>query len=93
MVDTRSNCGNMLSGAAPFAIDEAAYRRDASTVRVHNVNRRVIEAVVQTGGHLTAKAMHDDGVPGTAAPVVELLRLGRHHGASCFTARQEYVDG
>lgn len=73
-VDTRPNCGNMLSGAAPFAIDEGliAARDGMTAVRVHNVNTgAVIEAVVQTpGGRITYEGdTRIDGVPGTAAPV------------------------
>ena len=73
-VDTRPNCGNMLSGAAPFAIDEGliAAADGETSVRVHNVNTgAVIEAVVQTpGGRLTYEGdARIDGVPGAAAPV------------------------
>jgi len=73
-VDTRPNCGNMLSGAAPFAIDEGLVTAldGVTPVRVHNVNTgAVIEAVVQTpGGRLTYEGNTCiDGVSGTAAPV------------------------
>ena len=73
-VDLRPNCGNMLSGAAPFAIDEGllAANDGVTSVRVHNVNTgSVIEAIVQTpGGRLTYEgAARIDGVAGTAAPV------------------------
>ena len=73
-VDTRPNCGNMLSGAAPFAIDEGLLKANdgVTSVRVHNVNTgAVVEAVVQTpGGRLTYEGdARIDGVPGAAAPV------------------------
>lgn len=73
-VDTRPNCGNMLSGAAPFAIEEGLVQAQdgVTSVRVHNVNTgAVIEAVVQTpGGHLTYEGdARIDGVAGSAAPV------------------------
>lgn len=73
-VDTRPNCGNMLSGAAPFAIDEGLLKASdgVTSVRVHNVNTgAVVEAVVQTpGGRLTYEGdARIDGVPGAAAPV------------------------
>ena len=41
-VDTRPNCGNMLSGVGPFAIEQGlvAAREGTTTVRVYNVNSR-----------------------------------------------------
>lgn len=100
-VDTRPNCGNMLSGAAPFAIDEGliAAADGETAVRVHNVNTgAVIEAVVQTpGGRLTYEGeARIDGVPGAAAPV----RLNFLDAWGAVTGRlfptglrQEVVDG
>jgi len=101
MVDTRPNCGNMLSGAAPFAIDEGlvAPRDGVTSVRVHNVNTgAVIEAVVQTpGGHLTYEGdARIDGVPGTAAPVrLNFLEAWGAITGKLFPTgqRQEYIDG
>ena len=101
MVDTRPNCGNMLSGAAPFAIDEGlvAPRDGVTSVRVHNVNTgAVIEAVVQTpGGCLTYEGdARIDGVPGTAAPVrLNFLEAWGAITGKLFPTgmRQEYVDG
>jgi 2-methylaconitate cis-trans-isomerase PrpF len=39
-VDTRPNCGNMLSGVAPFAIEQGLIpaQDGTTTVRIHNVN-------------------------------------------------------
>jgi len=73
-VDTRPNCGNMLSGVAPFAIEQGLVRAsDGETVvRVFNVNTRSrIDVTVQTpGGHVTYEGETGiDGVAGTAAPV------------------------
>jgi 2-methylaconitate cis-trans-isomerase PrpF/tripartite-type tricarboxylate transporter receptor subunit TctC len=73
-VDTRPNCGNMLSGVAPFAIEHGLVRaRDGeTTVRVFNVNTRSrIDVTVQTpGGQVTyAGDTGIDGVAGTAAPI------------------------
>lgn len=100
-VDTRPNCGNMLSGAAPFAIDEGliAAADGETSVRVHNVNTgAVIEAVVQTpGGRLTYEGdARIDGVPGTAAPVrLNFLDAWGAVTGSLFPTgrRQEMVDG
>jgi len=73
-VDTRPNCGNMLSGVAPFAIEQGLVgARDGTTsVRVFNVNTRSrIDVTVQTpGGRVTyAGSTRIDGVAGTAAPI------------------------
>src|SRR5512135_2858048 len=50
-VDTRPNCGNMLSGVAPFAIEQGLVpaQDGETTVRVFNVNTRSrIDVTVQT---------------------------------------------
>jgi 2-methylaconitate cis-trans-isomerase PrpF/tripartite-type tricarboxylate transporter receptor subunit TctC len=73
-VDTRPNCGNMLSGVAPFAIEQGlvAAQDGETTVRVFNVNTRSrIDVTVQTPGR---RVRYDgetgiDGVAGTAAPI------------------------
>lgn len=100
-VDTRPNCGNMLSGAAPFAIDEGLVpaRQGVTPVRVHNVNTgAVIEAVVQTpGGRLTYEGdARIDGVAGAAAPVrLNFLDAWGAVTGQLFPTghRQERVDG
>jgi hypothetical protein len=73
-VDTRPNCGNMLSGVAPFAIEQGLVpaRDGETTVRVFNVNTRSrIDVTVQTpGGRVTYDGETGiDGVAGTAAPI------------------------
>jgi 2-methylaconitate cis-trans-isomerase PrpF/tripartite-type tricarboxylate transporter receptor subunit TctC len=73
-VDTRPNCGNMLSGVAPFAIEQGlvAAREGETTVRVFNVNTRSrIDVTVQTpDGRVTYDGDTGiDGVAGTAAPI------------------------
>jgi 2-methylaconitate cis-trans-isomerase PrpF/tripartite-type tricarboxylate transporter receptor subunit TctC len=73
-VDTRPNCGNMLSGVAPFAIEQGLVQaKDGeTTIRVFNVNTRSrIDVTVQTpGGKVTyAGETGIDGVAGTAAPI------------------------
>ncbi len=73
-VDTRPNCGNMLSGVAPFAIEQGlvAAQEGETTVRVFNVNTKSrIEVTVMTPGR---RVTYDgdtgiDGVAGTAAPI------------------------
>jgi 2-methylaconitate cis-trans-isomerase PrpF len=74
-VDVAPNCGNMLAGVGPFAIERGLVTAGdpTTTVRVFNLNtRKVIEAVVQTpGGRVTYDGdARIDGVPGTGAPIV-----------------------
>src|SRR5438067_2429253 len=73
-VDTSPNCGNMLAGVGPFAIEAGLIPAQAgtTTVRIYNVNtKRLIEARIATPNN-TVTYDGDaaiDGVPGTAAPV------------------------
>ncbi|MBL0420248.1 4-oxalomesaconate tautomerase [Ramlibacter sp. AW1] len=74
-VDTRPNCGNMLSGVAPFAIEQGLIpAQDGTTrVRVHNVNTgsRIDVTVRTPGGRVTYDGeARIDGVAGTAAPIL-----------------------
>lgn len=74
IVDTKPNCGNMLSGVGPFAIDEGLWpaQEGETTLRVRNINTGVIvEQAIQTPGGEVAYTGNTaiPGVPGTAAPV------------------------
>lgn len=74
-VDTRPNCGNMLAGVGPFAIEQGlvAASGHTTTVRVYNVNTRsrIDVQVCTTGGRVHYDGdVHIDGVQGTAAPVL-----------------------
>ena len=74
-VDTRPNCGNMLSGVAPFAIEQGLIpARDGTTqVRVFNVNTgsRIDVTVRTPGGRVTYEGdARIDGVAGTSAPIL-----------------------
>jgi len=74
LVDTSPNCGNMIAGVGPFAIEAGMVSaQDGETrVRIFNVNTgKLIEAKVATPGR---QVVYDgnasiDGVPGTAAPI------------------------
>ncbi len=74
-VDTTPNCGNILAGVAPFAIETGiiAARDGVTPVRVRMLNSdNLCELLIETPGKRvnydgTAKI---DGVPGTAAPIV-----------------------
>ncbi|MFO1066914.1 MAG: PrpF domain-containing protein, partial [Geminicoccaceae bacterium] len=73
-IDTAPNCGNMLAGVAPFAIEAGLVAPGSAEtrVRIHNINTaKLIEAVVQTpGGTVVYEGdAAIDGVPGTAAPI------------------------
>jgi 4-oxalomesaconate tautomerase len=73
-VDTTPNCGNILAGVAPFAIDRGLVTaQEAQTrVRVRTLNTgTVAELVVLTPGKRVQYAGQEriDGVPGSAAPV------------------------
>ena len=73
-IDTGPNCGNMLAGVGPFAIEAGLVPATApeTRVRIHNVNTaKLIEAIVQTPDGKVAYEGDAaiDGVPGTAAPI------------------------
>ncbi|MBI2276525.1 MAG: 4-oxalomesaconate tautomerase [Dechloromonas sp.] len=73
-VDTTPNCGNMLAGVGPFAIENGLVRAadPVTTLRIFNVNtQKVVEAVIQTpGGQVTYDGnARIDGVPGSGAPI------------------------
>jgi 2-methylaconitate cis-trans-isomerase PrpF/tripartite-type tricarboxylate transporter receptor subunit TctC len=73
-VDTRPNCGNMLAGVVPFAIEQGLVTAQdgETTVRVYNVNTgaRIDVTVLTPGGRVTYDGDTGlDGVAGTAAPV------------------------
>ena len=73
-VDTSPNCGNMLAGVGPFALEAGLVpaTHPRSRVIIHNVNTgKLIEATVETpNGRVTYEGHASiDGVPGTAAPI------------------------
>lgn len=74
-VDTRPNCGNMLAGVAPFALEQGLVpaQEGSTTVRIYNVNTgSTIDATVCTPGRQVSYEgdARIDGVPGTAAPIL-----------------------
>ncbi len=73
-VDTSPNCGNMLAGVGPFALEAGLVRAgaDRTIVRIFNVNTgKLIEASVATPGGAVSYDGDTaiDGVPGKAAPI------------------------
>lgn len=87
-VDTTPNCGNMLAGVGPFAIENGlvAAGDPITTLRIFNVNTaKVVEAVIQTpGGLVTYEGeARIDGVPGSGAPI----QLNFHDASGAKTGR------
>jgi 4-oxalomesaconate tautomerase len=85
-IDLNQNCGNLLAGVAPFAVERGlvAARDGQTRVRIHMVNSASLaEATVQTP---EGRVRYDgeariDGVPGTHAPVlIDFLDVA---GSSC----------
>jgi len=73
--DYNQNCGNILAGVGPFAIERGLVKaQDGETrVRIHMVNSQSIAvATVQTPGRRVAYEgeARIDGVPGTHSPVL-----------------------
>lgn len=86
IVTDAQNCGNILAGVGPFAIERGLVpaRDGETTVTIHMENTgQVAEAVVPTpGGRVTYRgAAAIDGVPGTAAAIPVLFRDTA--GSSC----------
>ncbi len=85
-VSDSQNCGNILAGIGPFAIEQnlVPMSGDVTTVRIHMVNTSSIAiAHVETpDSHVNYEGQaRIDGVPGTAAPIVlDFLDVA---GSSC----------
>jgi 4-oxalomesaconate tautomerase len=86
LVSTAQNCGNILAGVAPFAIEQGLVRPSdpATEVRIHMVNsNQIVVVTIQTpGGVPTYEGdARIDGVPGTAAPIA--LSFADAAGSMC----------
>jgi len=73
-VDVSPNCGNMLAGIAPFAVEQGLFEAqgDETTVRIHMVNSgdRAIARIQTPGGEVEYEGDATiDGVPGSSAPI------------------------
>ena len=85
-VSDSQNCGNILAGIGPFAIEHGmvAAKDGTTDVRIHMVNTKSIAvASIQTPGGKVAYQGNAriDGVPGTAAPIpIDFLDVA---GSSC----------
>lgn len=74
-VSTAQNCGNILAGVLPFAIESGMWtaQEGETSATIHMVNSGgLCEVTVQTPNGRVAYAGEAtvDGVPGTAAPVI-----------------------
>jgi 4-oxalomesaconate tautomerase len=85
-IDAGQNCGNLLAGVGPFAIEEGLFAAQdgVTTVRINMLNTRSLAAAaIETPG---GRVRYDgdariDGVPGTAAPIpIDFLDVA---GSSC----------
>ncbi|MGE3066886.1 MAG: 4-oxalomesaconate tautomerase [Hyphomicrobiaceae bacterium] len=79
IVDTTPNCGNILAGVGPFAIERGLIKPtgNITRIRIRTLNTGTIaEALIETpGGRVNyGGSARIDGVPGTAAPIaIEFL--------------------
>lgn len=85
-VSGAQNCGNILAGVGPFAIDEGLVNANEgiTNVRIHMVNTgalAVAQVQVKDGRAVYEGDAEIDGVPGGAAPV--LLNFLDIAGSSC----------
>ncbi|MEU8798693.1 4-oxalomesaconate tautomerase [Spirillospora sp. NPDC048819] len=86
VVSDRQNCGNVLAGVGPFAVERGlvAAGDERTSVRIRMVNSRsVATATFPTPGGVVDYdgGTAVSGVPGTAAPVV--LDFAETEGSSC----------
>lgn len=85
-VSDAQNCGNILAGVGPFAIEQGLVtaQQESTDVRIHMVNTAAIAvARVQTPqGKVTYQGHAQiDGVPGSSAPIlIDFLDIA---GSSC----------
>ncbi len=100
-IDAGQNCGNLLAGVGPFAIEQGLVPADEgqTSVRINMLNANSLAvAMVQTPG---GRVRYDgeariDGVPGTAAPIpIDFLDVaGSTCGALLPTGNaRDLVDG
>ncbi|MEC7692359.1 MAG: 4-oxalomesaconate tautomerase [Pseudomonadota bacterium] len=86
VVSDGQNCGNILAGVGPFAIEQGLIdaQEGTTSVRIHMVNTgglAVAQVEVKDGAPVYEGDARIDGVPGTAAPVlIDFLDVA---GASC----------
>jgi 4-oxalomesaconate tautomerase len=101
LVDTTPNCGNILAGVGPFAIERGLVPISGfeTRVRVRTLNTGTLaELVVQTPNDTVCYEGEEviDGVPGTSAPIpTSFLNTEGSVCGELFPTgqRSEYIDG
>ena len=86
IVTDAQNCGNILAGVGPFAIErglvKAAGERTEVRIFMENTGQVAVATVATPGGRVTyAGEARIDGVPGTSAPVP--IEFQDTAGSSC----------
>lgn len=86
IVTDAQNCGNILAGIGPFAIERGLVAPTGDETRVtiymENTGQVAVATVATPGGHVTYEgAARIDGVPGTHAPVP--IEFRDTAGSSC----------
>ena len=86
LVSDQQNCGNILAGVGPFAIERGLVAATVDETRVvifmENTGQTAIATVATPGGIVTYEGNAKiDGVPGTAAPIP--LEFRDTAGSSC----------
>ena len=100
-IDAGQNCGNLLAGVGPFAIEQGLVpaAAEVTSVRINMLNTNSLAvALVQTPGGRVAYdgEARIDGVPGTAAPIeIDFLDVA---GSTCGSLlptgnTRDLVDG
>lgn len=100
-VDYGQNCGNILAGVAPFAIECGLVKADPemTRVRVHMVNSEQLADIDVPTPHGRVEYEGDariSGVPGTAAPLIITFRdtAGANCGALLPTGQaRDLIEG
>lgn len=101
VVDVSPNCGNMLAGVGPFAIEHGLVPPDdgETEVRIHMVNSgdKAVARILTPGGRVQYQGdARIDGVPGSAAPIMIDVEdtAGSFCGALFPTGnRADVIDG
>ncbi|MEJ2693750.1 MAG: 4-oxalomesaconate tautomerase [Candidatus Thiodiazotropha sp.] len=101
IVTDAQNCGNILAGVGPFAIERGLVAAEKGETRVtmymENTGQVAVARVCTPGGKVTyAGDAGIDGVPGTASPIPVLFKetAGSSCGALLPTGnRRDLIDG
>jgi len=95
IVTDAQNCGNILAGVGPFAIERGLVKaldgETAVTIHMENTDQVAVARVRTPGGAVAyAGDAHLDGVPGTASPIPVVFRdtAGSTCGALLPTGRR-----